>query len=108
MLFASHRFVGELLEAFDEGLTKAAESVAARGDGGVLTTIEMVANLFGRVDSVVEIADEGGDGTLEVDVVLPERVVGVDEEGLAGGMTSDLTSELKGAVHRTIISLVKF
>jgi hypothetical protein len=43
---------------------------------------------------VIEVADEGGDRTLEVDVVLPERVVGVDEEGLAGrkvGHVSDST-----------------
>ena len=32
---------------------------------------------------VIEVADEGGDGALEVDVVFPERVVGVDEQGLA-------------------------
>ena len=34
---------------------------------------------------MVEVGDERGDGALEVDVVLPESVVGVEEEGLAGG-----------------------
>jgi hypothetical protein len=33
---------------------------------------------------MIEIADEAGDSALEVDVVLPQRVVGVDEKGLAG------------------------
>ena len=33
---------------------------------------------------VIEIADEGGDGSLEVDVVFPESVVCVDEQRLAG------------------------
>jgi hypothetical protein len=31
---------------------------------------------------VVEIGDEAGDGALEVDVVFPKSVVGVDEQGL--------------------------
>ena len=31
---------------------------------------------------MVQKRDEAGDGALEVDVVFPERVVGVDEEGL--------------------------
>ena len=34
---------------------------------------------------VIEVADERGDGALEVDVVFPEGVVGINEEGLAGG-----------------------
>ena len=34
---------------------------------------------------VVQEGDEVGDGALEVDVVFPERVVGVDEQVLAGG-----------------------
>ena len=32
---------------------------------------------------VVQVADKGGDGALEVDVVLPQRIVGVDQQGLA-------------------------
>jgi hypothetical protein len=36
------------------------------------------------MDAVVQIRDEGGDGSLKVDVVLPEGVVCVDEEGLRG------------------------
>jgi hypothetical protein len=31
---------------------------------------------------MIQERDEASDGALEVDVVLPERVVGVDEEGL--------------------------
>jgi hypothetical protein len=85
-------------------LAKAVESVTARSDGSVLAAIEMFANLLGCVDPMIEVGDEGGDGAFKVNVVLPERVVGVDEEGLAGWMTSDL----RGSVHRTIISLVEF
>jgi hypothetical protein len=65
-------------------LAKAVEAVSAGLDGGVLDTVEVVADLFVGVDAVVEVGDEGGDGTFEVDVVFPEGVVGVDEEGLTG------------------------
>jgi len=73
---------GELLEAGDERKAEAGEAVAAGGDGGALDCVEVFADLFGGVDAVVEVGDEGGDRALEVDVVFPERVVGVDEEGL--------------------------
>jgi hypothetical protein len=32
---------------------------------------------------VIEVADEGGYGALEVDVVLPQRIVSVDQQRLA-------------------------
>ena len=40
---------------------------------------------------VIEKRNEAGDRPLEVDVVLPERVVGVDQEGLSlvGGNNVD-------------------
>lgn len=53
-------------------------------DGGVFDLIEVTADLFGGVDAVVEVGDEAGDRALEVDVVLPEGVVGVDEQSLVG------------------------
>lgn len=89
MLLFGEGMVGELLEAGDEGLTEAVESVAMRGDGGVLALVEVAADLFGCVDAVVEIGDEGGDDALKVDVVLPEGVVGVDEEGLVDRAAGD-------------------
>ena len=52
-------------------------------DGGVLDAVEVPAHLFGGVDAVVEVGDETGDGTLEVDVVFPEGIVSVDEQGLS-------------------------
>ena len=33
---------------------------------------------------MVHVADKGGDGALEVDVVLPEGIVRVDQQRLAG------------------------
>ena len=34
---------------------------------------------------MIQVADEGGDRTLEVDVVFPQRVVRVNEQGLTWG-----------------------
>ena len=78
--------VGELLETSDERAAKAVEAVAAGADGGVLDAVEMSADLFGSVDAVIEVGDEACDSPLEVDVVLPEGVVGVDEQGLVDGV----------------------
>ena len=50
----------------------------------MLDAVEVAPNLFGSVDTVIEIGDEAGNGALEVDVVFPERVVGVDEQSLIG------------------------
>ena len=85
VLFFGDGMAGELLEAGDEGAAEAVEAVAVAADGGVLDAVEVLADLFGGVDAVVEVGDEAGDGALEVNVVLPEGVVGVDEEGLGGG-----------------------
>ena len=82
--------IGELLETGDERVAKAVEPVTASGDSGSFDTIEALADLLGRVDAVVVIGDEGGDGTLEVDVVFPERVVCIDKQCLIGGVTDGL------------------
>ena len=62
------------------------KAIAVRADGVVFDAIEVAADLLGAVDAVVEVGDEAGDGTLEVDVVLPKGVVGVDEQGLTGNV----------------------
>jgi hypothetical protein len=67
----------------------------------------VAADLFGGVDAVIEVGDEAGDGALEVDVVFPQGVVGVDEQGLIGRATEGLVWELIGGLtgdgHRLII-----
>jgi hypothetical protein len=88
-LFGGEGLVGQLLEAGDERLAEAVETVALRGDGGVLDAVEMAADLVVAVNAMIEVGDERGDGALEVDVVLPERVVRVNEEGLSWGLTGD-------------------
>jgi hypothetical protein len=95
--------VGELLEAGDERLAEAVEAVAVGADGGVFDLVEMAAHLFGGVDAVVEVGDEAGDGALEVDVVFPEGVVGVDEQGLGHRGAEGLGAEGLGAGGHELI-----
>jgi hypothetical protein len=48
----------------------------------MLDSVEGLAHLGGGVLVMVEVADEAGDGALEVDIVFPEGIVGVNEQGL--------------------------
>ena len=82
--FFGDRGGAEALKAGDERAGEAGEAVAVGEDGFALDCVEGLAHFGGRVLVVVQIADEGGDGALEVDVVFPERIVGIDEQGLAG------------------------
>src|SRR5579859_4135838 len=84
-LFIGDRLGAETLKTIDEGTGEAGETVAVSENGFALAGVEGVADFGGRVFVMIEIADKGCDRTLEVDVVFPERVVGVDEKGLAGG-----------------------
>jgi hypothetical protein len=108
MLFFGEGDIGELLEAGDERSAKAVQAVAMGEDGCVLDAIEMAADLFGGMDAVIEVGDEAGDGSLEVDIVLPEGVVGVDQQGLIGVAAEGLGRRLAGSGliwegHRLII-----
>jgi hypothetical protein len=87
-LFISERLIRELLKTGDEGAVKAVEAIAVREDRVMLNTIKTTADLLGSVDAVVEVGDEAGDCPLEVDVVLPEGIVGIDQEGLVGRAAS--------------------
>ena len=79
VLLVGERGVGELLKTGNQRTAEAGEAVAVGLDSRVLDAVEMVADLFGGVDAVIEVRDEAGDGALEVDVIFPERVVGVDQ-----------------------------
>ena len=47
-----------------------------------LAEVKVFADFFRCVDAMVEIRDKRCDCALEVDVVFPERVIGVDEQRL--------------------------
>jgi hypothetical protein len=107
MLLFCEGGVRELLEAGNKGPVEALQTVAVSEDGCVLDTVKMAADLFRGVDAVIEVGDEAGDCALEVDVVLPEGVIGVDKQCLVGDAAEGLGWRLLGGliwgVHLLII-----
>jgi hypothetical protein len=56
------------------------------------------------VDAVVEVGDEAGDGALEVDVVFPKGIVGVNKQGLGDRGAERLRADgLGSGGHELII-----
>ena len=72
----------KMLETGHQGLSKALQSIAMSSNCAMLDTVQMLAHLSDGMDPVIQIGDEGTDGAFEVDIVLPQRVVGVEEESL--------------------------
>ncbi len=81
--FGRDWFYRELLEADHERVGEAVHAVAMLQDVLPLDVVQHVADFLGRVLVVVQERDEIGNRPLKVDVVLPERVIGVDEQVLA-------------------------
>ena len=80
------RFNAQAFEGVDQRMREAVQAIAMCHDAFALHVVEHFAHLLGRELVMIQKGNEAGDGPLEVNVVLPERVVGVDEEGL--GRTS--------------------
>ena len=76
------RLDAEPLKRIHQRVRKAVQAVAVLHDAFALHVVEHLAHLLGRKFVVIEKRNEARDGPLEINVVLPERVVGVDEEGL--------------------------
>src|SRR5262249_13883998 len=64
---------------------KAVRAIAVLQDVFPLNVVQEKADLLRAHVLVVEALDKAGNGALKVDVVFPERVVGVDEEILGSG-----------------------
>src|SRR5215467_5776215 len=58
------------------------QPVSMRDDALALNLVENLPHLRGRVLLVIEKRNEARDGALEVDVVLPKRIVRVDQQRL--------------------------
>ena len=80
---------GELFKAADEREAKAFGAVAALGHGAAFDAVEVFTDLGGGVLGMVKKGDERGDRSLEEDVVFPEGVVGVEEQGLRVGLVEE-------------------
>ena len=76
---------GEPLVGLLQVFREARRPVAMHRDVHTLDLVERGANLLARHLGVAEEINEFLDRPLEVDVVLPERVVAVDQEKLASG-----------------------
>jgi hypothetical protein len=69
---------------FLEGPAEAAHTIAMLPDVAALGFVQDVAGIFSRIAEGFEQGQKFLDGLLEVNVVLPERVVGIDQNGFSG------------------------
>src|SRR5579872_4927104 len=85
MRFRRNRGRAEPLKSSYKRMSKTVQAVSVSDDALALNVIEDFANLFGLKLVMIQERDEARDGALEIDVVLPQRIVGVDEESLSYG-----------------------
>src|SRR5581483_11608147 len=69
-------------EGHDQRVSKAAQAITMAHNALVFHLIEDLADLGWRAFAMIQKRNEISDRALEIDVVLPQRVVGVDQEGL--------------------------
>ena len=74
----------ELHVRFFERPAEAADAVAVLPDVAALGFVQDVAGIFARIAEGFEQGEKFLDGLLEVNIVLPERVVGIDQNGFSG------------------------
>src|SRR3954452_15377178 len=87
--------LGEVPVALLEVAPEIGGAVAMELRVGGFHFVEDVANLVGPERGVIQVIDEVVEGALEVDVVFPERVVGVDDQELSVHW-ADLGASRKG------------
>jgi hypothetical protein len=76
------RLHAEPLKRIHQRVRKAVQAVTVLHNALALHIVEHFAHLLGRKLVMIEKRNEADDGPLKVNVVLPERVVGVDQKGL--------------------------
>src|SRR6267378_3227122 len=72
----------QTLESGHQGMRKAVQAITVGHDVFPLDVVQDFANLLRGIFAMIEKRDEPCDGTFEIDVVLPERVVGIDQQRL--------------------------
>ena len=70
------------LKRIHQGVRKTVLPVAMLHDALPLHIVQNFAHLLRRKFVMIQKRNKAGDGPLEIDVVLPQRVVGVDQESL--------------------------
>ena len=63
-------------------MREAVQPVAVGDDDSAFHLVQHLAHLLRRVLAMIQERNEAGDGALKIDVVFPQRVVGVDEQRL--------------------------
>jgi hypothetical protein len=80
--FRRNRLNREPLKRVHQRMRKAVQAIAVLHDAFPLHIVQHFPNLLGRKLVVIEKRNEARDGPLKVNVVLPERVVGIDQKSL--------------------------
>ena len=80
--FGRDRIDGKLLKGFHQRMGEAVQAVAVLDDGIPLHIVQHQPNRLGRMLAMVEERNELRDRPLEINVVFPERVIGIDEQSL--------------------------
>ena len=88
MQFGRNGHRTQTLESVRQGVSKALKPVAMLHHTLALHIIQHFPHLLRRELMMIQKRNETRDGALEVDVVLPQRVIGVDEKILFGQASS--------------------
>ena len=70
------------LEGFDQRMCEAVQSIAVGEDGFTFYLVQHLAHLLRRIFVMIQERNKVGDGSLKVDIVFPQRIVGIDQQGL--------------------------
>ena len=82
-LFVGHGRGAEPREAVYQRASETRQAISMGEDSLAFDGVQRLSDLGGRVPVVIQITYEGGDGALEVNIVLPQRIVGIDEQRLS-------------------------
>ena len=99
MILFADLATGQLLETTDQRALKILQTVAMGFDGFTFDLIEMAAHFFRCMGVVVEMRDEIGDRPFKMDVVFPQRVISIHEQGLR----LEKANRLARSTHQLII-----
>src|ERR1700690_1240565 len=76
------RLDGQALESLYQRVSEAVQPVSVADNALAFDPIQNLTHLLGRVLVMVQERNESRDSALEVNVVFPERIIGIDEQRL--------------------------
>ena len=74
---------GKLFKGRNQRMGEAVQSISVLHNRIPLSIIQNFPYLLRRVFAMIKKRNEASDGALEINIVLPERVIGIDEQGLS-------------------------